>query len=219
MEKLKKIFSTYPLPHHAYGIETAEYIGENVASFFEKDKLAFVYHHRYKNLSIDDARSLRLLQSEKTEKMFIFVLEFSTIHYEAQNALLKVLEEPSAHTHFILIFPRADILLPTLRSRLEMVFLEKNSLSQENGDLSPKEFVAMSLEDRLSLIKKITDKKQGHSFDLGSYFLFLDHLEQYLYQNNNISREKAEALWSARSFADKKGASLKMGLEYLALYL
>ena len=46
------------------------------------------------------------------------VLEVGQIAQEAQQALLKLLEEPPATTRFILVLPTFDNLLPTLRSRL-----------------------------------------------------------------------------------------------------
>ena len=38
---------------------------------------------------------------------------------EAQNALLKTLEEPPAASTFVLVTPRPDVLLPTVRSRCQ----------------------------------------------------------------------------------------------------
>ena len=46
------------------------------------------------------------------------VLEVGQIAPEAQQALLKLLEEPPVTTKFILVLPSFDNLLPTLRSRL-----------------------------------------------------------------------------------------------------
>ena len=43
------------------------------------------------------------------------------ITVEAQNALLKLLEEPPVYAHFFLIIPSAHLLLPTVKSRLSMI--------------------------------------------------------------------------------------------------
>ncbi|HXK39748.1 MAG TPA: hypothetical protein VJ837_02870, partial [Candidatus Paceibacterota bacterium] len=44
---------------------------------------------------------------------------------EAQNALLKMLEDPSPRTHFFLVTPHPELLLPTLRSRFAALEVEK----------------------------------------------------------------------------------------------
>ena len=54
----------------------------------------------------------------------IFILdEAQTIHWQAVDLLLKVLEEPPETTHFILVCPNAFELRPTIRSRcMRMAF-------------------------------------------------------------------------------------------------
>ena len=53
------------------------------------------------------------------------VLAGNSFTTEAQNSLLKVLEEPPNHIEFIIISPTKSNLLPTIRSRLPMVKGEK----------------------------------------------------------------------------------------------
>lgn len=40
---------------------------------------------------------------------------------EAQNALLKVLEEPPANIHFLIFVPYKNALIPTIRSRMKVI--------------------------------------------------------------------------------------------------
>lgn len=57
--------------------------------------------------------------SENSTKYIIFgALEFTK---EAQNSLLKVLEEPPTNIEFIIISPTKSNLLPTVRSRLPII--------------------------------------------------------------------------------------------------
>ncbi len=53
---------------------------------------------------------------EAPVKVFIIESAHQMLPYSS-NALLKILEEPFAHTHFILITPTLDSLLPTIASR------------------------------------------------------------------------------------------------------
>lgn len=80
-------------------------------------------------LSIDEARALiyeaGLRPVSRAHRSFIIQTE--QILAEAQNALLKLFEEPNAHTVFYLIIPREDILLPTLRSRMFLLAEERSA--------------------------------------------------------------------------------------------
>lgn len=55
---------------------------------------------------------------------------------EAQNAMLKLLEEPPPHTYIICQTPTRDTLLPTVASRCEIIDGGSNATSQDvNADL------------------------------------------------------------------------------------
>ncbi|HRJ06388.1 MAG TPA: AAA family ATPase [Candidatus Saccharibacteria bacterium] len=66
---------------------------------------------------------VRLLYETARSKMgrphFIVIDNAETMNAAAQNALLKLLEEPNDSTKFILTSHRPDALLPTIRSRLQ----------------------------------------------------------------------------------------------------
>jgi DNA polymerase III delta prime subunit len=114
-----------------------------------------VHHLQYDRMLIDDARALlhhaNLRPQVLTKKTF--VLRCTTILPEAQNALLKLFEEPLHDTEFILILPNLDALLTTLRSRLHLVAVE-----QKNIDTAPFEsFCKEQYTDRLTIIQKKLD--------------------------------------------------------------
>lgn len=57
----------------------------------------------------------------------LFVLyQFGTARTEAQNAILKTLEEKPVNTHIILITENLEYLLPTIRSRARSVRLDED---------------------------------------------------------------------------------------------
>ena len=73
---------------------------------------SFPYHGKYKIMIIDDAHKLNI---------------------SAQNALLKILEEPNSTTMIILITHEADRILTTLQSRSQMVnFGLANDIDMQN---------------------------------------------------------------------------------------
>jgi DNA polymerase III subunit delta' len=112
-------------------------------------------------------QSSHYLPAEAPKK--IFILTASTFMKEAANSLLKVLEEPPATVHLILLAENPGELLPTIRSRCATVRL---------GAL-PVEEIEMLLADRRpdvpqkqrALIARLAQGAAGKalSFDLETY--------------------------------------------------
>lgn len=90
-----------------------------------------------KTLGIDDVRNLqkRLYLKpfkSKTKAMVIAILDRVTI--EAQNSLLKVLEEPPNHTIIVLVSVSKELFLPTILSRCVLIELKDESLKLSEED-------------------------------------------------------------------------------------
>ena len=83
-------------------------------------------HEKAKTFSIDEVRSLvadiSIRPYESSRKIYI-VPDAHLMRTEAQNALLKTLEEPPEYVVLILLSPSADAMLETVRSRCQMVEL------------------------------------------------------------------------------------------------
>ena len=82
------------------------------------------------NFKIEHAKALTAeayISEENTKYLIIAALEFTTV---AQNALLKLLEEPPRNIEFIIISPTKSNLLPTVRSRLPILKTQTNHNTQ-----------------------------------------------------------------------------------------
>ena len=79
---------------------------------------------------ISDAR---VIPARAKKKVYIFE-EAGLMNVQAQNAALKLLEEPPAHAVLILCTPSADVLLPTVRSRCTEISI--NAAPAEKDDRS-----------------------------------------------------------------------------------
>lgn len=81
---------------------------------------------KQKSIKIDAIRDMRrkayIIPNEADLKIFI-ILEASGMGEEAQNALLKLIEEPPDFTRFILACASKDQLLPTILSRLSHYYI------------------------------------------------------------------------------------------------
>lgn len=85
----------------------------------EKDK---------KSISLEQVRDLlSLLNSRPSSNQFILINPADALRPEAENALLKHLEEPSPKHHFVLITDDPTKLLPTIRSRAHLYYLRQNA--------------------------------------------------------------------------------------------
>jgi DNA polymerase-3 subunit delta' len=219
MNILKTQFSQLPFGHHAYGIESNQSIFSSLEEVLPKEEFSYIVHKQYDTLKINDARMIKSLQIEKTDKASLFVLECTMINHEAQNALLKVLEEPTPNTYFILVCPSIKKLLPTLQSRLDVLLLPKNT-DDKSGALPSSEFLAWSLSERFEYIKKRTDKKSESPLIKLDVLLFLDNLELIITSNrDNYNLNLLEVIFQARSSLHAKGASNKMILEMIAIHV
>ncbi len=77
-----------------------------------------------KEIGVDKARELKRfaqLRPLRAESKVVVVDDAQALNVAAQNALLKTLEEPPAHSFFILVANNADAMLPTVRSRCQRV--------------------------------------------------------------------------------------------------
>lgn len=75
---------------------------------------------RHSLFSVDDAHKIASIayRAPDGQSGKVLVISLTRIFHEAQNALLKLFEEPPVDTTLILVVPSAGMLLPTLRSRL-----------------------------------------------------------------------------------------------------
>ena len=172
-----------------------------------------IYVREYARFGADDARDLReraALRSTSLEGR-IFIVVTPTMTTDAQNVLLKTLEEPPAGAAFFLVVPAPQSLLPTLRSRMQA--LRFSEIAKEIGLVDAKEFLAASGDTRLEMLKPLLEKDDDDKRDLRPVLTFLSALEYRLERNP----EGLRALYSARKYIGDKGALIKPLLEQVAL--
>jgi hypothetical protein len=149
-------------------------------------------------------------------KKFLIIVTRSFTH-EAQNALLKVFEEPASDTHFVVIMPDASVLLPTLRSRLH--FIQNKKQETRNFEQNAGKFLRGDVVLRMSMIKKMVEDK-----DKAAAERFVGDLERALYEKFSQARSSQLAAALAeieryRNYLSGRAPSVKMILEHLALAL
>jgi len=112
------------------------------------------------SIGIEEIRNLQRflsLKPYKEKKKIALLSEAQVLTEEAQNALLKSLEEPPADSILILTAADYDLLLPTIVSRCEIIQLS----AKPQISLKEKEFT--QVEDRFL---KLINSTLGEKFDL-----------------------------------------------------
>jgi DNA polymerase III delta prime subunit len=204
------------LEHHAYLIRAENAKPESVQKFVEQLNVSEVSYITLQNFGIDDVRTL-------IEKAFVrpvsgdtqlIVVSTKAITVEAQQALLKILEEPPNSTAFLFCLPKTLYVLPTLLSR----FLEDKTVVEKIEDRTFKaftEFIALRVAERISEITNRLAKKD------------LDWVEQIktgllnmlVSETKTVSIDKLALLFWVAEHLQTRGASNKLLLEELALSL
>ncbi len=169
-----------------------------------------VRRYSYVQLGIDDARALKQEAAQRPvsgdTRVFIIVVRSATL--EAQNALLKLFEEPAPGVRFYLLIPKEDILIETLRSRLNVRRVE----TPAEGALEiAREFITHTYAKRLSCIAERTKNKEDAWCDL-----LIRGLEE-VFRKEPV--RGAQVLLMIERYMHDPGASKKMLLEHLALSL
>ncbi len=171
---------------------------------------ADVMHYRGIRMSIDEVRALiqEAYRTPMNASERIFVLAYPDFTHEAQNALLKLLEEPPQTARFYIVTPRAGDLLETVRSRLIHEKTEKSSgYSEAHSD-----FFRLTYAERLEHIATHIQKK-----DDAWVASLMRALEVWAHEQKD--RAFIKSFLELQSFFYTQGASKKMILEHLALML
>lgn len=196
--------------HHANLLVGSRSWGYSVIPEAERTPGPDVTIYDQESLSIAQVRALTreaILRPVHREHR-TFIIACDTLLHEAQNALLKLFEEPNRETAFYLIIPREDMLLPTLRSRLHLLGVE-----EENRDASAFEsFRKAPYRERLTLVQEKLAEEDAvwvesivHGFEV--------------YAEKKRDARLMREVMRTQLYLHTNGSSKKMLLEHLALTL
>lgn len=198
-----------PLSHHALLVRgkrsTALATLETVLGIaFTSVPDVDISYIRTESLGIDDVRDItfRSLKLPIENDFFRIIIDADSITHEAQNALLKLTEDPPPHARFIFILPQSFPIIATLRSRFFEHILPQNETHA---------LLELSLKERMHAIAKMTKDKDESAMEA-----VLTESENHIHEART-SRAEARALLIARRYIEARGASAKMLLEHLAI--
>lgn len=221
--------------HHAFVIEAEAEEGIKVAEAWAEKELEMKSGNnpdlvvlRYGLFSVAEARHVCDIASSApfVGEYKVVIISANRAYHEAQNVLLKLFEEPPKETYLFLILPALGSLLPTLRSRVQV--LEKGAVSRSSRHEIPKtaeEFLKANKEKRTALIKKLAsgDDEEERRENRDEAIAILNGVEAVAYEKFKKRGGEAAALLSdiaiLRSHLHDRSAPVKMILEHLSLVL
>ena len=228
------------MSHHAYYLAGDRSLVTVIEDMVKDDGLVHAeangdyYRRDFSSFTIDDARELRIAHETRPTHpggWKIFILYFGGITVEAQNALLKLFEEPAEYAKFFIIIPSEHLLLPTVRSRLALLEIANIAPKKHaSGSDMPgsvrslaEKFVSSSQAERLLLIKKLMDDIANEKRTKQDAIDLVHAIEKVLYERklgigNDPARMQAmHVIQIAGKYAYDRSPSLKMLLEFVAL--
>lgn len=219
--------------HHAYVYEgplsLLEHLAESACARFglTREHNPNVTVESWEKFSINDARTLSQRASLRTTGgSALFVLGIGLIASDAQQALLKLFEEPQEGTTFVLLVPHGT-LLGTLRSRFlaypETLSNDERSLDTTE-DVHAQEFLSWPYKKRSDWITSFLKDEESVRQRARA---FIDELEKELHaqlQKVPSTQKKnlvvgLEDIALFRTYLSDRAPSLKMILEHFAATL
>ena len=216
--------------HHAYAIiGNADEIVKELQNFFKKE-LNFqtagnpdFWQGSYDVMKMKDCIEIINLHQQRPIEgdKKIFVINANFITEDAQNRMLKLFEEPRGDTHFFLILPSANNLIPTLASRLMII----HHSGENNSLINVKDFLKISISERIEEIKKLMTSITDEEKSKIEVVNFINALEVELTKKTDFLKLKKgeaklfEQIEKVRQYSSEQSPSLKMLLEYVAFII
>lgn len=218
------------MQHHAFVVEAGAEEGISAALAFLEQEFDMrpdgnpdLVVLRHGLLSVEDARKVTELAAGApfSGEHKAIIIAAHRIYHEAQNALLKVFEEPPIGTYLFLVVPTTGGLLPTLLSRVQRL-----DAGQDPSGVSEaaRTFIKANRAKRSELIKKLSVGKDEDARRAArdEALAIANGIEAAVYSNerDRISlkgRALLEEVAALRGYLHDRSAPVKMILEHLAL--
>lgn len=124
-------------------------------------------NYNFEKFGIENSRDLigSVFKTPALGGKKIYILKIGQITREAQNALLKILEEPPKNTYFLIYSCSFFNILDTLKSRAVVVFAARAEKENKNS-VKIEKFLRLNTVERINFFSKIKDKEEAKNFIL-----------------------------------------------------
>jgi len=176
--------------------QVEEFLKKN---FFPEDIITSLYPEKTE-YRIDQIRALQKEVKYFNPKRRVYVLyDFNHSSLEAQNAFLKLLEEPPENVNFVLVSESFYQLVPTIVSRAKVIDLKNKTKKIDNQKI---EKIISKLKDNQLFFLEIADREEAANLILSIIYYFAQQIKKefksyqilkesiknlYFLQNNNLN--------------------------------
>lgn len=203
--------------HHAYFLSVTERVpGIEMLKNELSELLGVVFlgnrdvvERSYDRMAIDHAHELRETLGNRPIGTRICIVSVGVVLQEAQNALLKIFEDPPQNTHFFMVSETDSYLLPTLRSR----FFVYRASGEYDHKKQVEKFLSLTLSEKMSHVAEIAEGGTE------STRRFLDLLEKNFSQDVTQYKNVLSKIIEGKRFLLLPSASRKGILESIVLSL
>jgi DNA polymerase III, delta' subunit len=167
------------------------------------------------SIKIDQIRNMQKGILEKpiiSSKKVYIINNAETMTKEAQNCLLKTLEEPQEYVVIILIVSDENSMLPTIKSRCTKIFFEK--ISDENLKTYIKEKIG-DVHFEESMIK-LSEGSIGKCIEISKKQEILKKIEDFI---NNIENMDEVQIINASSYFNENKEDINLILDYIYILI
>lgn len=186
---------------------------QQINEYLQKSKktgeIHLIISPKQTEFSIDEIKELiREANIAHIEKRVYVLFNFHKSSLEAQNALLKIIEEPPENTQFILTVANQNRLLPTIISRSKIIILNKKKLQK----VSP-------------AVKKILDDFISNKTDRFPNFESIDTLPQMLdffrlrLQQDKESSKIIKEILKVQNLVENNNLNKQLAIDHLLIFL
>lgn len=169
-----------------------------------------LYFKTGEKLGIAEARKIIdhfSLKPYSAKGRVVIIEEAGDLTPEAQNALLKTIEELPNEAVFIMCSNSDARILPTILSRCQIVRVNSSQLTVNSNEEDIEQLLKATIEQRFEYVEKLKDKEE-----------FLNSLLLYFHQNILIYPKFTADLLQTEQWA-KQNVNMRAILEYLMLVM
>ncbi len=176
------------------------------------------------NIKIEQIKFLqkKLLYSPYSEShQFGIIKEAHLMTTEAQNALLKTLEECHENTTIILIVKNESSVLETILSRCNRIYPKQTNFNEDVENFEEQEdFLQKPIYEKINYIEKILSEKNTNEF-LENLILFFrkKHSEDLHSDQNSEKNQLSIKLLNQAKQRISKNVNARIALEYICFKL
>lgn len=164
---------------------------ENHPDIYETDGIVKA---KSKVFSVDAVREVRsnafIVPNESDKKIYI-LKNAQNMNEQAQNALLKILEEPPSYVFFIIVTTSKSTMLETVMSRVQTYSILSDDIEiSEKEELAVKSFVSALLQvDELKLMDETAVFQRNNQFAKSVLLLLSETFRDALVKKSGFVRE------------------------------